>query len=424
LHQSADIGIKKRTMRIQPNSLGFTLLLGTLAALPPLAIDIGLPALAALGTSLNAPPASTGLTLSLFMAGFAIAQLVFGPFSDRYGRRPILLVGCGVFALANLMCAIAPSINALILWRLIAGMGAGAAAVLEMAIVRDLFEGVAARTQFSYINLVMSIAPMIAPTIGGLILTIANWRSIYGVLAVGGLVLAGAIAIGFGESIAYRDRSAIAPRRLMSNYLQVLNNRICVGYALVNALSFGCMFAYIAGSPLLLIQVLGISTTLYGWFFAATAFAIMGGSFLNRRLSKRGVPPSRLLKVGLTLAVVSAISLVLISISNHVRVVTLLPLLVLNTFCFGLIAPNAKHGALQPLPEVAGVAAVLGFMQMAIGGTLASALVAFFYDGRTAIAMTSVMSLFALASFAAYATIVRPAEQVDCPRLQPLPKQS
>lgn len=412
-------------MGIRPNSLGFTLLLGGLAALPPLAIDMGLPALTALGTSFNSSSAATGLTLSLFMAGFAIAQLIFGPVSDRYGRRPILFIGCGVFALANVMCTIAPSINALILWRLIAGAGAGAAAVLEMAIVRDLFEGVAARTQFSYINLVMSIAPMIAPTIGGLILTISNWRSIYGVLAVSGLVLVGAIAIGFGESIAHRDQSAIAPRRLMSNYLRVLNNRICVGYSLVNALSFGCMFAYVAGSPLLLIQILGISTTLYGWFFASTAFAVMAGSFLNGRLSVRSVPPSRLLKVGLTLAVVSAISLVLVSISNHVRVITLLPLLVLNTFCFGLIAPNAKHGALQPLPEVAGVAAaVLGFTQMAIGGTLASALVAFFYDEQTATAMTSVMSLFALASFTAYATIVRPAERADRPCLQPLPKQT
>lgn len=124
------------------------------------------------------------------------------------------------------------------------------------------------------------------------------------------------------------------------------------------------------------------------------------------------MPPLGLLKVGLTLAAVSAIALVLVSISHSVRVITLLPLLVLNTFCFGLIAPNAKHGALQPLPEVAGVAAaVLGFTQMSIGGTLASALVAFFYDGQTAIAMASVMSLFALASIAAYAGIVRPVEK-------------
>ena len=289
-------------MRIRPNSVSFTLLLGVLAALPALAIDMGLPALTALGASLDASPAATGLTLSLFMAGFAIAQLVFGPLSDRYGRRPILLIGCGIFALANIMCTIAPSINALVTWRFIAGVGAGAATVLEMAIVRDLFEGAAARAQFSYINLVMSIAPMIAPTIGGWVLTMADWQAIYGVLAAGGFVLVMTIASGFGESIPHRDQSALAPRRLMSNYLRVLGNRICIGYALVNGLSFGCLFAYVAGSPLVIIDVLGVSTTVYGWFFALTALAIMVGSFLNGRFSLRGVPPSRLLKVGLILA--------------------------------------------------------------------------------------------------------------------------
>jgi MFS transporter, DHA1 family, multidrug resistance protein len=121
-------------MRIRPSSLGFTLLLGALAALPPLAIDMSLPALKAMGESLHASPSATGLTLSLFMAGFAIAQLVFGPLSDCYGRRPILLIGCGVFLLTNLMCSTASSIDALIIWRFLAGVGAGAAAVLEMAI--------------------------------------------------------------------------------------------------------------------------------------------------------------------------------------------------------------------------------------------------------------------------------------------------
>lgn len=399
-------------MRIQPKSLGFTMLLGALAALPPLAIDMGLPALTALGASLKASPAATGSTLSLFMTGFAIAQLVFGPFSDRYGRRPILLAGCGVFAMAGVMCTIAPSIEALIGWRFVAGMGAGAAAVLEMAIVRDLFEGAAARAQFSYVNLVMSIAPMVAPTIGGWILTIADWRAIYGVLAAGGLVLAITIAIGFEESIHQRDRLALAPRRLLSNYCRVLSNRLCIGYALVNGLSFGCMFAYVAGSPLVLIDILGVSTTVYSGFFAATAFAIMAGSFANGQLSTRNVSPSQLLKVGLMLAVTSAVALAIVSIGKEVRVSTLLPLLVLNTFSFGLIAPNAKHGALQPLPEIAGVAAaVLGFTQMLLGGTIASALVAFFYDGRTANGMTNVMTLFAIASLVVYVGIVHPAEK-------------
>lgn len=409
-------------MQIRPNSLGFTLLLAALAALPPLSIDMGLPALAVIGASLKASPAATGLTLSLFMAGFAIAQLAFGPLSDRYGRRPILLAGCGLFTLASIVCAVAPSINALVTWRFIEGAGAGAGTVIALAIVRDLFDGAAARAKFSYINLVTTVAPMVAPMIGGWILAIANWQALYGVLAAGGLILAIIVMIGLGESLTRPDLGAIAPRRLVANYTRVLRNRICLGYALVNGLSFGCMFAYVAGSPLVMINILGVSTTAYGWLFASTALGIMAGSFLNGHLSTRGVPPSRLLTTGLILAVASAIALLLVSIDGKISVAVLMPLLVLNTFCLGLIVPNATHGALQPMPEIAGVAAaVVGFTQMMLGGTLASALVAFLYDGHTAIAMTGVMTLFAIASLATYFGVVRPDERRSARNLTAIP---
>jgi DHA1 family bicyclomycin/chloramphenicol resistance-like MFS transporter len=389
-------------MRLKPNSLGFTVLLGVLAALPPLSIDMGLPAFPAIGISLNASPAALGLTLSLFMLGYATSQLAFGPFSDRYGRKPVLLVGCGLFVFANAACAIAPSINALVASRFFAGAGAGAGMTLMLAMVRDLFEGATARAQLSYINLVMTIAPMIAPTIGGGVLAIANWRAIYGILAVGGLVLVLAIALGLDESIKSRDVNALEPHRLVGNYLRVLSNRVCMGYALVNALSFGCMFAYVAGSPLVMLKVLGISTTTYGLLFASTAIGIMAGSFLSGRLNTLGVPPARLLGFGLALAATSAIALVVVSVSGAAQVLTLLPLLIINTFCYGLIAPNAIHNALQPLPEMAGsAAAVIGFLRM-LAGALASALIGFFFDGHTVNVMSEVMALFAIASLATY----------------------
>ncbi|MBP5976236.1 multidrug effflux MFS transporter [Brasilonema sp. CT11] len=396
-------------MRLRPNSLAFTILLGALTALPPLSIDMGLPAFPKIGASLSASAASVGLTLSLFMAGFATAQLIFGPLSDRYGRKRVLIMGCGLFTLASAACAAAPSINALITWRFIEGAGAGAGMVLTLAIVRDLFEGSLARAQLSYVNLVMNVAPMIAPTIGARILAIANWRAIYGTLAVGGFVLALSITLGLGESLARRDVDALKPRRLIRNYARILSNKICLGYALVNAMSFGCMFTYIAGSPLVMLNVLGLSTTIYGWLFASTAFGIMIGSFLNGRLSVRGVSASRLLSVGLAIATTSSIALVLVSISGAAQLITLMPLLILNTFSRGLIGPNAIQGAIQPMPEIAGVAsATVGFMQM-LSGALASALIAFLYDGRSAIAMSSVMALFAIASLAAYAGLARPA---------------
>ncbi|BAZ13397.1 major facilitator superfamily protein [Calothrix sp. NIES-4071] len=398
-------------MRIKPKSLGFTILLGALSALPPFSIDMALPAFPKISATLSTSPGAVGLTLSLFMLGFAVAQLGFGPLSDRYGRKPVLLAGCGIFALAGAMCATTPSISTLIAWRLVQGAGAGAGMVVTLAIVRDLFDGHSSRAQLSYVNMVMSVAPMIAPTIGGWVLAIYGWRAIYGVLAIGGLLLVLAVAIGLSESNAQGDVNAIKPRRLINNYGHILSNPICLGYALVNALTFGCMFAYIAGSPLVMLNAFGVSTTVYGWLFASTAFGVTVGSFVNGRLSNQGVPPRRLLSISLTVAVVSTVALVVVSMSSAAQVSTLMPLLVLNTFCRGIISPNAIHGAIQPVPESAGVAgAVVGFLQM-LSGSLASGLVAFLYDGHSALAMSGVMSAFALGSGAAYTILARPAER-------------
>ena len=396
-------------MRISPKSLSFTILLGALAALPPLSIDMGLPAFPAITKALNTSPSLVGLTLSLFMAGFATAQLIFGPLCDRYGRRPILIIGCLLFTIAGAACAMAPSIGTLIAFRLLQGAGAGM--VMTLSIVRDLFEGPAARAQLSYVNLVTGVAPIIAPTIGSLLLSIASWRTIYAILAIAGLLLSVFVSIGLSESLANRDLNAIKPRRLVNNYGRVLRNPICLGYALVNALSFSCMFTYVAGSPLIFINIFKVSTTTYGWLFASTAFGIMAGSLLNGNLSMRRVSPTKILTFALLTAIVSAVALTVISLSGAAQVITLLPLLIINTFCMGLIVPNAIHGAISPLPEIAGVAsATVGFLQM-LSGALASALVSFFYDGRTPIAMSSLMAMFAISSYLVYIGLVRSVER-------------
>jgi DHA1 family bicyclomycin/chloramphenicol resistance-like MFS transporter len=391
-----------KRLRIKPNTLSFTLLLGALAGLLPLSIDMGLPAFPNIGTSLNVSPGTVGLTLSLFMAGYATSQPVFGPCSDRYGRRPLLLIACGLFVFANVACTIAPSINSLIFWRFFAGIGAGGGMTLMLATVQDLFAGAIARSQLSYINLVMTISPIIAPTIGGGVLAIANWRAIYGLLTIGGLIVMVGIALGLDEPIKSRDINAIKPHRLIGNYLLVLGNKVCFGYALVNALSYGCMFAYIAGSPLVMLNVLGVSTTTYGFLFASTAIGIMAGSFLSGQLNARSVPPGKLIGFGLTLAAISAIALVLVSVTHTAQIITLFPLLVINTFCYGLIAPNVMQNSLQSLPEIAGsTAAVVGFLRM-LSGALASLMVDFFFDGHTVNVMSEVMSFFAIASLATY----------------------
>jgi DHA1 family bicyclomycin/chloramphenicol resistance-like MFS transporter len=407
-------------LRIRPGSVAFTLLLGALSMLPPFSIDMGLPALSVMAQSLGTTSAGASLSLSLFMLGFALAPLVYGPLSDRHGRRPLLLIGCSVFAAAGVGCAASHSLPALLSWRFIQGAGAGAGSVLVLAIVRDLFEGAAARAKLSYVTLVMGVAPMVAPTIGAWVLAVGHWRVIYLTLAAGGVVLLLAAGLGLEESVRRGAGAALSVKGLVRDYGRALRHRRSIGYSIINALSFGCAFAYISGSSLVLMDVLGVSPSVYGYCFALTAVASMTGAFTNGRLSSRGVSAAALLKLGMVLCVTGAAVLVLITLGGMARLTTLMPLFFVCHFSIGLIAPNATHGALQPMADIAGVAsAVLSGLRM-LGGALASAFVAFFFDGRSALAVTGVMAGFALTALLVYVLLVRPDERRAVPSSLPV----
>ncbi len=334
-----------------------------MAALLPLAIDMGLPALPAIERSLHASPAVAGQTLSLFLVGYALGQLALGPLSDRLGRRPVLLGGLALYALAGIGCATAPTATALVLWRLAEGMGAASGAVLTLAIIRDLFEGVAARAKLSYVSVVSGVAPIVAPMLGAGVLSLAGWRGVYGALAAAGLPLLAVVALRLGES-----RRPGPPASVAGAYRQVFGNRRAVGFALANAASFGCMFAWISGSPLVLIGALGVSAQAYGLLFACTAGAILLGSWLNGWLAGRGVPARLPLAWAIWTQLAAAAALAAAMLAWPLSLATLMPPLVASTFCRGVIGPVAVHGAMEPLPLVAGVAAAaLGCAQMAAG---------------------------------------------------------
>jgi DHA1 family bicyclomycin/chloramphenicol resistance-like MFS transporter len=411
LDTTADSGSARSSARIRPESAGFIVLLSALGGLTPLSIDMGLPALQAISHSLIVPPASAALTLSFFLIGFAFGPVVLGPISDRFGRRPVLLAGLSLFAVAGIGCALASSLSALLFWRLLEGIGAGAGSTLSLAIVRDLFDGATARVRLSYVGTIGSFAPMLAPTLGAIVLAFLGWRSIYGFLGTAGFALLATIYFGFKESHPNPDVTALQPKRIAANYARIFTNRICLGYALVVSFNFGSMFSYISSSPLVMMGVLGVSPTYYGWTFAATALGIMTGAFINGRLNRRGVPAATLLVAGLILSTLSALSLLAVSYSAHAAVQTILPLLVLNTFSIGFIGPNATQGVMQPLPDMAGVAAaVMGSMRMVVGAT-AGFIVAFLFDNKTAHAMAESMCLFSFAALTAYLAVVRVAER-------------
>ena len=394
---------------LNPTSALFILFLGALAALPPLSIDMGLPGLGAVQTSLGATASEAAMTLTLFLLGFAVAPLVLGPMADRYGRRPILLAGLTVFTIAGFGCALAPTTGTLLGFRVLQGIGAGASAMLPMVIVRDLFSGAKARSRMSYVTLVLGIGPIIAPALGAGIMALSGWREIYGVLGVCGIVILIAAWWGFAESAPKGQRNSLEPRAILASYRKVLKHRIFLGFSLVNGLAFASMFAYISGSPLVLMGNLGVSTGAYSLIFAITAGALVLGSMLNGWAASRDMHPKLMFRCALVLLVGAPVILVVLSLAGIQTVATIAPLVALATFSLGIIMPNATHGALQPMGRIAGVAAaVLRAIQM-VCGAAASGLVAMFYDGKSALAMTGTMALCAVLACIVFMVMLKPA---------------
>ena len=384
-------------LRIRPDTFGFTLVLGALAALPSLSIDMTAPTLPALQAALGASPTAAALTITLFMVGFALGQLGAGTLSDHHGRRPVLLAGLGGYVLAGLGGALAPSAGILVACRLAQGVAAGAGTVLAFAMVRDLYQGDVARAKRSHVSVIFSLAPMVAPTLGAWVLNAAGWRAAFAALPLAGLLLLVVSALGVAESRGRAPAgSGLSPRRVAAAYRGVLAEPPFRTPMLVNALSFASMFAYVAGSPFVFMGGLGLSASAYGLLFACTAGGLMAGAWASGRLSRRGVPANRLLAGALAVAAVSAVAL---AAASAAPVPVLAPLLVLHLFCRGLAGPNAQHMALEPMGERAGVAsAAIGVSQI-LAGALASAAVALLLPVLGPLAMTGVMALLSVASF-------------------------
>ena len=397
-------------MRIPPASIAFTTLLGVLVALPSFGIDMSLPTLAEMGTAFDAAPSQVSWTTSLFMAGFAIAPLLYGPASDRFGRKPVMMFGCALFAVAGAGCAAAGSLQSLLGWRFVQGGGAGAGMTIVLAIIRDLFDGQAARVRFSYVAIATMVVPAIAPAAGASLLALGDWRIIPAALASIGVVLFVVVGIGFTESARLDPMNRLAPSVVFRNYLCVLTHPVSSAYILVGAAAFGALFAYVSGSPLFLINAAGFDPRQYGLIFAATSLAIMLGAFLNGQFSARDVSAASLMTVGLVLSAASSILLLGTTLANWATFPSVMVLLLMSNFGFGLIAPNAMAGAMQPFPQTAGAAsAATAFVQMATGA-IVSELVAVFYDGRSPLSTAVFMTLCSVFALSCYLLLARPAQ--------------
>lgn len=397
-------------MSIPPAAFLFTVFLAALVGMPALSIDMSLPGLSVITAGLGAPAASGSLMLTTLLAGFGGAQLAFGPLSDRFGRRPVLLVGLATFAVAGAMCAVSANFAWLLAARALQGIGAAAGTVLAFAMVQDCFEGDAARRRIATINTVMALAPIVAPIIGAFVLGLVGWRGIFAVLCGFGSILFLVALLGSAETIRARNPRALHPAGLWRSYRRALTEPVAITNTLLSALAFADLFAFISGSSLVYVDQLGVARSGFALIFASASAGLMAGSLLVGRM-RAG---AEMLPVGLVLCTLAGAGLLGMRLADHFLLLPSVLLLVVNAFGCGLIFPNAIHAALAPLRDIAGVAsAVNGALRMA-AGALASAALKPLYDG-TALAMSLGIFISAAGALLLWVVLLRPRRNVMAP---------
>lgn len=395
----------------KPGSSGLLALLGAITATGPLAIDMYLPALPAIAKDLHTSPAAVQGTLVAFFAGLAIGQLLYGPIADRYGRRKPLLFGLALFALASLGCAFATSVEALMFFRALQALGGAAGMVVPRAVVRDVYGVAGMAKAFARLILVMGLAPILAPLLGGWMLVALDWRSIFFALGAFALVLWGVVAWRLPETRPEGSPSALGPAFLA--YGAVLTDRRFLGYALAGALAFGGMFAYIAGSPFVLIELHKVPASAYGWVFGANALGLIAASQLNHHLLAKH-SSDRLLAASLVLSTLAAVALFASAATGFGGLVGLLVPLFVFASSLGFVAPNSGAGAMEGPAQRAGAAsAMLGCMQSLLGA-LAGAAVGWLEDG-SARPMALVMLLAILLAWPLYQLLAAPRRKAPTP---------
>jgi MFS transporter, DHA1 family, multidrug resistance protein len=385
--------------------LRLVVLLGALSAFGPFAVDMYLPAFPAIAEGLRADPSAVQRTLAAFFLGMGIGQLAYGALSDRFGRRGPLLGGLALFTLASMGAALAGSAGWLTGLRFVQGLGGCAGMVVARAIARDLTEGPAMVRLMSRLMLVMGIAPIVAPTLGGALLAMAGWRAIFWALALYGAALALAVARALPESLPPERRRRDGPAQVARVYAGLLADRRFLGLALSGALPMAGMFAYIAGSPFVFMELHEVSPAGYGLFFGINALGIMAVAQANARLAGR-VPPLRTLAAVQGAMAMVALLLVGAALTGLGGFPAIVALLLLYVSGVGAVMPLASALAMAPQGRVAGGAsALIGTLQFGLGAAVGW-LVGALHDG-TAAPMALGIALCGVAGVAARVALVR-----------------
>ncbi|WSQ18346.1 Bcr/CflA family multidrug efflux MFS transporter [Streptomyces zaomyceticus] len=386
-----------------------TLVLGGLTALPPLSMDMYLPALPEVTGALNAPAATVQLTLTACLAGMALGQLVVGPMSDKWGRRRPLLIGMIVYVLATAVCALAPTAELLIGFRLLQGLAGAAGIVIARAVVRDLYDGVEMARFFSTLMLISGVAPIIAPLIGGQILRITDWRGVFYVLAVIGVLLTLVVWRFLGETLPPERRHEGGVGEALRTMKGLLADRVFTGYMLTGGLAFAALFAYISASPFVVQEIYGASPQTFSLLFGLNSVGLVAVGQINGKLLIGRVSLDKALGWGLGIILVSALALLLMT-SGVFGEVGLFPVaagLFVLMSAMGLAMPNTNAQALMRTPHAAGSASALLGTTSFLVGAVASPLVGIAGE-HTAVPMALVQLTCAVLALACFLGLCRP----------------
>ena len=390
-------------MRTESRSLTF--FLASIAALTSVSIDMSLPAIPAIERSFHLAPGQGVLTLSFFLAGYAITPLIGGPLADRFGRRPVLLYSLALFALSALVSAVSPSYPVLLLFRLLQGCAAGVATTMPLAIVRDLLAGHVARERVSEMTTINSIMPIIAPIFGTWVMLLGSWRVVFATQAV----VAGAIVfvtlLRFRESLPVERQQTVHPRVLIRNYIGLFGNAGFLSYAVIYALAFACMFSFVSASPLILMQRMGLPRSTFTALFSLMATGTILGSFTSGLLNRRKTSVRVVVLAGLATMTFASVAATAMQIAHLRGPVAILPFVFLTFFGFGFTAPSVMMEALEPVPHLAGSASGLLHLVLRLFGSGASGLLGAYcarHFQRAELATTLTMAGTAVCASALY----------------------
>jgi DHA1 family bicyclomycin/chloramphenicol resistance-like MFS transporter len=385
---------------LQPGTFALTLLLAMLTALGPLSMDMYLPSLPDIAHVLAAPTARVQLTVSSYLIGFAVGQMIYGPLSDRHGRRPVLLAALALYVASTLVCAATQSVDPLIGARFLQGIGGSGSIVLARAIVRDLYSGVRAARELSLMGSISAFAPIVAPMIGGVFQTVFGWRASFIFMCGAAMVATVLAARLLPETLRQRSDRPISLFSIMRGYGSVLRHRGFLVYLGILTLSYAGLFAWVSGASVILQSVYGLSSVTFGFTFALGAAGYMLGATIAARLVVR-LGLDRTMGMGVMVLAAGGLALAAV-VAAGIPGVWLVAAMALYLAGLGLAMPQAMAGALTPFPDRAGTAAsLMGLVQQTVAAIVAAVIGG--YLGHSAWPVTGVVVAMGCLTFLLWA---------------------